>query len=155
MTKAFRQAQIQKLVRSRPVHTQEELAAALASAGIATSQVTLSRDIRELGLVKTPEGYREPQTLAGAGPGTHQARRVLQEFAREVEIAQNLVVVKTAPGSASSVALALDRAGLPELVGTVAGDDTIFAAAPSAGAAKRMRAKLTELWRESGDHRGS
>ncbi len=114
--------------------------------GIQTSQVTLSRDIRELGIVKTPEGYRERNSIPPSEPPRENLRRVLQEFLRDVEVARNLVVLKTAPGGASAVALALDAEDWPELVGTVAGDDTVFAAAPSARAAKKLQKALLEIW---------
>lgn len=146
MSKGFRQAQIQKLIRSKAVHTQEELAAELAALGVETTQVTLSRDIRELGIVKTPEGYRERNSLQAAEQPRENLGRVLQEFLRDVEVAQNLVVLKTHPGSANAVALALDAEDRREIVGTVAGDDTIFAATPSAAAAKKLRKKLLALW---------
>lgn len=146
MKKAYRQAQIQKIIRDREIHTQEELAEALASQGIEATQVTLSRDIHELGIIKTPEGYREPGSIAAADTGDNLGR-VLQEFLRDVEVAQNIVVLKTNPGGAAAVALALDAESWPELVGTVAGDDTIFAAARGAAAAKALRKKLVEVWR--------
>ncbi len=146
MKKAFRQAQIGKLIRAKPILTQDELAAELAATGIQASQVTLSRDIRELGIVKTPEGYRERNSIPPSEPPRDNLRRVLQEFLRDVEVARNLVVLKTTPGGASTVGLALDAEDWPELVGTVAGDDTVFAATPSARAAKRLQKTLLEIW---------
>jgi transcriptional regulator of arginine metabolism len=125
MTKSFRQGQIRKLVRSHPVHTQEDLAKLLHSVGIEATQVTLSRDIRELRLVKTPEGYRQIGSAAGREPGSH-FELLAGEFLQDVKSAQNLVVLKTAPGHANSVAVALDSAAWPEVVGTIAGDDTIL-----------------------------
>lgn len=121
MTKSFRHGQILKLVRAHPVHTQDDLAKLLRSAGIEATQVTLSRDIRELRLVKTPEGYRE----MGRESGPH-FELLAGEFLQDVRSAQNLVVLKTAPGHASSVAVALDNEEWPEVVGTIAGDDTIL-----------------------------
>jgi len=146
MKKAYRQAQIEKIIREREIHTQEELAEALAVRGVEATQVTLSRDIHELGIIKTPEGYREAGSIVTADTGDN-LRRVLQEFLRDVEVAQNLVVLQTNPGAAAAVALALDAESWPELVGTVAGDDTIFAAARGAAAAKALRKKLMEVWR--------
>ncbi len=146
MKKAFRQAQIQKIIRDREIHTQEELAEVLVSRGVEATQVTLSRDIHELRIVKTAEGYREAGSIVTADTGDNLGR-VLQEFLRDVDVAQNIVVLKTNPGSAAAVALALDAESWPELVGTVAGDDTIFAAARGAAAAKAVRKKLMEVWR--------
>lgn len=145
MRKAYRQAQILKLIRGGSVATQEELAQRLAAAGVDASQVTLSRDIRELGLIKTAAGYREPR---GVGPEAARDNlpRVLQEFLRDIRVAQNLVVLRTVPGGAQPVARALDSEERPEIVGTVAGDDTIFIAAPSAASAKSLQRKLLKLW---------
>lgn len=146
MKKAFRQAQIRRIIRSRPVHTQEELGAGLAEVGIGTTQVTLSRDIHELGIVKTPDGYRERSSINQSESPPENLGRVLQEFLRDIQVARNLVVLKTNPGSANAVALALDAEDWPELLGTVAGDDTIFAATPNAAAASELRSKLLALW---------
>ncbi len=145
MRKAFRQAQVLKLVRRDSISTQDELAEKLAAAGIDASQVTLSRDIRELGLIKTAAGYRE-QNSTQPHSSSDTLRRVLQEFLRDLRVAQNLVILKTVPGGAQPVARALDTEIWPEIVGTVAGDDTIFIAAPGAPAAKRLREKLLALW---------
>ncbi|MBI1786259.1 MAG: arginine repressor [Acidobacteria bacterium] len=141
MSKAYRQGQILKLIRSAPVHTQEELAAGLHELGVAATQVTLSRDIRELRLVKTPEGYRE-MSHEESGP---QLPALAAEFLQDVRSAQNLVVLKTAPGHANSVAVALDNAEWPEVVGTIAGDDTILIIAPDRRTAERLRQKFLEL----------
>ncbi len=141
MSKSYRQGQILKLVRSEPVSTQEELAQALKKVGIQTTQVTLSRDIRELRLVKTVDGYQE-STPEEAGP---QFSTLAAEFLLDVRAAQNLVVMKTAPGHASSVAVALDNEEWPEIIGTIAGDDTILAIAPDTSMATRIRKKLLVL----------
>jgi transcriptional regulator of arginine metabolism len=141
MTKSFRHGQILKLVRSRSISTQEELAKALKSVAIDATQVTLSRDIRELGLVKTPEGYRE---LEHDTPGS-QLETLAGEFLQDVRIAQNQIVLKTAPGHASSVAVALDDAEWPEVIGTIAGDDTILVICHDAPTAELLRTKLLAL----------
>lgn len=141
MTKTFRHGQILKVVRGRSVYTQEELARALKESGIDATQVTLSRDMRELGLVKTPDGYRElePETQ-----GT-QLAALAAEFLRDVRIAQNQVVLKTSPGHANSVAVALDDEEWPEVVGTVAGDDTIIVVCPDGETAETVKMKLMAL----------
>jgi len=141
MSKSYRHGQILKLVRSGRILTQEELAQALGKLGIQATQVTLSRDVRELRLVKTREGYAETSGEE-AGP---QFNTLAAEFLLDVRAAQNLVVLKTAPGHASSVAVALDNEEWPEIVGTIAGDDTILIIASDMGTATRIRKKLLEL----------
>src|ERR1700735_233723 len=100
MNKSYRQGQILKLVRSKHLHTQEELARALRTIGIPATQVTLSRDIRELGLVKTSDGYGRAAEAATNGP---DIETVVREFVLDIRIAQNLLVLRTAPGHANSV----------------------------------------------------
>jgi transcriptional regulator of arginine metabolism len=141
MTKTFRHGQILKLIRRRSIFTQEELARALKENGIDATQVTLSRDMRELGLVKTAEGYRE---LGHEAPALHFTA-LAGEFLQDVKVAQNQVVLKTAPGHASSVAVALDNEEWPEVLGTIAGDDTILVICPDSGTAEVVRTKLLGL----------
>lgn len=145
MNKSYRQGQILKLVRSRDVntkrpHTQEDLAKALRAIGIPATQVTLSRDIRELGLVKTADGYAQgmPQDASGNPDVITLAR----EFVRDIRVAQNLLVLRTPAGHANSVAVALDQADWPEITGTIAGDDTILVVAPDAKTAEALRGKF-------------
>ena len=142
MKKSYRQGQIIKLIQQHRVTTQEQLAAELGELGIKATQVTLSRDIRELGLVKTPAGYR--QTASGPeGPGF---ATVCSDLLRDVRVAQQLVVLKTSPGNANSLAIALDREEWPEIAGTLAGDDTILVVAPNPRTAKAIRAKLLRFF---------
>jgi len=139
MNKTFRQGQILKLIVSRSILTQEDLARELKNAyGIQTTQVTLSRDVRELGLLKTAEGYRQVTPAAG-GPdlGT-----VVAELLRDARVAQNLIVLRTSPGNANALAVAFDKAELPHVVGTLAGDDTVLVVTPDARTATSLREKL-------------
>src|SRR4051794_13089212 len=122
MNKSFRQGQILKVIRNKEIYTQDELARELSQVGIQTTQVTLSRDIRELGLVKTAEGYRQ---LQAEPPGPDLAAAA-NEYLLDIRVAQNLVVLRTSPGNANSLAIAVDREELNEVVGTIAGDDTIL-----------------------------
>jgi transcriptional regulator of arginine metabolism len=138
MTKTYRQGQILKLIRMKRVNTQEELAQELGKLGIAATQVTLSRDIRDLRLVKTREGYQE-MAPEETGPGF---ALLAAEFLLDVLIAQNLVVLKTSPGHANSVAVALDRENWPEVVGTIAGDDTILLVTPDNPTAEAVQERL-------------
>jgi len=147
VTKAYRHGQILNLIRSQPVRTQEEMAHALLRLGVEVTQVTLSRDIRELGLVKGPQGYREPERVTDPPEEISNLKRALEEFVRDVRTAQNLVIIKTAAGNAQPVAAALDRQAWPEIIGTVAGDDTVFAATPDARQAARAKEKLLALLR--------
>jgi transcriptional regulator of arginine metabolism len=140
LNKSYRHGQILKLIRSKPIHTQEELAQELKDTyGIQTTQVTLSRDMRELGLVKTADGYS--QVAPAAGP---PLASIAAEFLWDVRSAQNLVVLKTSPAHASSVAVALDNEEWPEVVGTIAGDDTVLVITPDNTGAAILRDKLIQ-----------
>lgn len=142
MNKAFRQGQILKLIRSKRIATQDDLAQELKQTfGIETTQVTLSRDVRELGLLKTPEGYRQG-TAAPPGP---DLASVVAELLQDVRSAQNLIVLRTSPGNANALAVALDKENWPEIVGTIAGDDTILVVAPDNTTAERLSKKLLAL----------
>jgi transcriptional regulator of arginine metabolism len=139
MNKAFRQGQILKLIRGKRIPTQDDLARELKdSYGIETTQVTLSRDVRELGLLKTPEGYRQVENA----PARADVAAVAGELLRDARVAQNLLVLRTSPGNANALAVALDKEDWPDVVGTIAGDDTILVVAPDASAAQKLRAKL-------------
>ncbi|MGH9417239.1 MAG: arginine repressor [Terriglobales bacterium] len=126
MSKHFRHEQILKLVRTHPVRSQAELAAGLRRAGVDSTQVTLSRDLKELGLVKTAAGYALLGAASAAREPAGGLGHIAQEFVRDLRAAHNLLVVKTAPGAAPTVAAALDQAGWPELAGSLAGDDTVL-----------------------------
>ncbi|MBM3728345.1 MAG: ArgR family transcriptional regulator [Acidobacteria bacterium] len=141
MNKSYRHAQILKVVAAGGIHTQQELAAELETRGVPATQVTLSRDIRELGLAKTPGGY---QRLVQSPPRPDLAT-VAAEFLVEARVAQNLVVLKTPPGSANPLAAALDRAEWTEIIGTVAGDDTVLVIAPNARAAAQVGRRLLKM----------
>jgi transcriptional regulator of arginine metabolism len=138
VNKTYRQGQILRLIKTKRIHTQDQLAHELGVSGISATQVTLSRDIRELGLVKTPEGYRQVESpTSGPGIGAMAA-----EFLWDAVVAQNLVVLKTAPGHASSVAISLDQEDWPDVVGTIAGDDTILVVCPDNPTALTLQRKL-------------
>jgi transcriptional regulator of arginine metabolism len=141
MNKSFRQGQILKIIRSKEIYTQEELARELQALGIPATQVTLSRDIRELGLAKTAGGYR-PMPVESAGPTLED---VVNEFLQDIRVAQNQIILKTSPGNANSLAVVLDRAELDEVVGTLAGDDTVLIITPDLDTAQTLRQKLLSL----------
>lgn len=144
MNKSYRQGQILKLIRTKSLHTQEELARALRTVGIPATQVTLSRDIRELGLVKTADGYVLAAEAASNGP---DIETVVREFVLDIRIAQNLLVLRTPPGHANSVGVALDKAIWSEITGTIAGDDTLLVVAPDAKTAAALREKFLRFLR--------
>ena len=142
MNKTFRQGQILKLIRAKRIFTQEDLAHALNEmSGIQATQVTLSRDIRELGLVKTPEGYRQISEAA-AGPAFES---VASELLQDARVAQNLIVLRTSPGNANALAVALDKQAWPEVVGTIAGDDAILIVSPDKRSAKKLAQRIRGL----------
>ena len=145
MENLYRRAQILDLLRTHPAVTQDELRRKLARRGIHVTQATVSRDIEELGLVKTRSGYRLPDVAEPSVPVQPTLQVILKEFLQDARQASNLVLLKTHPGNAHSVAAALDAQDWPEVVGTVAGDDTIIVATPSAREAAQFRKKILAL----------
>jgi transcriptional regulator of arginine metabolism len=145
MDNLYRRTQILKLLRSDPEVTQEGLRRKLARRGIQVTQATVSRDLEELGLIKTRTGYRLPEAVEPVVPVQPTLQVILKEFLREVSLASNLVVLKTHPGNAQPVAAVLDSQEWPEVVGTIAGDDTVFVATPSAHDAAHMRKKIRAI----------
>jgi len=135
-----------RLIRSGPVRSQEHLRHLLRQRGFVVAQPTLSRDVRELGLAKTPRGYVAPaEAVAQFAPAAmRQSKldRALRGFALSVQAAGALVVVKTPPAAAQPVARALDEAPLAGVVGTIAGDDTVFVATPNERAARALARRL-------------
>jgi transcriptional regulator of arginine metabolism len=142
MNKSYRLGQILNVVRTQKLRTQGELVQALRKLEIEATQVTLSRDIRELGLVKTPQGYVLPASVNPPGP---DLETVVQEFLQDVRVAQHTLILRTAAGSASPLAEALDQAGWPEVLGTIAGDNTILVVAHDTKTAEALRKKLLDL----------
>ena len=143
--KARRQRIIRELVESSRVATHDKLAEALAGRGVNVSQSTLSRDLRELGIVKTQDGY---QFTGRSDPGSRaedELAAAVSRFMVGLATAHNLVILRTDPGGASALAQFLDSARWPEIVGTIAGDDTIFAATRDARTATRVRDMLEGL----------
>ena len=145
MNKSLRQRAILNLLRQESVVNQDELQKALRKRGIKAGQPTLSRDIRELGLVKAANGYSVAGGEGSAAPSLPPVSRLIREFALEVRTAQNLLVIKTSVGSAQPVAAALDDQEWPEVVGTVGGDDTILIICPDNKDAARLAAKIEEM----------
>jgi transcriptional regulator of arginine metabolism len=142
MNKTLRQRSILDALRQGPISSQETLQRALRKRGFKVGQATLSRDIRELNLSKTPDGYSLPQAEGSAGLALPPVSRLVREFVLEVRVAQNQLVVKTIVGSAQPVAAALDETDWEELVGTIAGDDTILIVCPDKEAARRLAGQI-------------
>jgi transcriptional regulator of arginine metabolism len=142
--KSRRQQRLLEIVQSRPLTSQEALAGALRAGGIETTQATLSRDLRELGVVKGPAGYMVP----GEAPiqvQNGELERAVRTYLVRAESAGNLAVLHTGPGRAPLLALEIDRARLKPVLGTVAGDDTIFIAARSPREAGRVLRDLRTM----------
>ncbi|HVM36225.1 MAG TPA: arginine repressor [Actinomycetota bacterium] len=139
-----------RILHEGSAHSQRDIVDALQAAGHDVTQATVSRDLREVGAAKVrmKDGfvYRLPDEVPRSLNGdlvARSLRRTLDDFAIEIRAAGSLVVVDTAPGHASAVARAVDLAGIDDIVGTVAGDDTIFVATPGNAEA----ARLAEAWR--------
>ena len=145
--KARRQGAILELIESGPLHSQEQLRRRLLKAGFEATQATISRDIKELGLVKRP-GDGAYQRLGAEAISPETALSALEhaaaEFLRHIDRVQQLVVVRTGAGQAQPLALAIDRARLAETVGTIAGDDTILVIAKDARRAAAFVRRLGE-----------
>lgn len=141
-----RRRAIENLIRTTALGSQEEVADRLAQLGFDVTQATVSRDLEQLGAVKVRRAgelsYALPEQVQGS-PGPALAA-VFRDFVRSVETAANLVVIKTPPGSAHLIGVALDQSELQEIVGTICGDDTLFVACPSAGIAATLATRLRE-----------
>lgn len=147
MNKASRQKAILEILRKEAIASQEDLQLALEKKGFEVGQATLSRDIREMGLVKSADGYSVPQGSATAEPALPPMARLVREFVQEIRPAQNLLVIKTTVGSAQPVAAALDGEQWPEVVGSLAGDDTILVICPDKKNAAVLAARIRGLLR--------
>jgi len=142
-----RRDEILRVVRSEAIRSQEELAERLARRGFVVTQPTLSRDLKDLGVAKMARGYVVPDPgESGEGPLREQSEerlaRLFRTFVLGVRRAGNLVVVRTPPADAHPVARAMDEAALDHVVGTVAGDDTIFVATAGPAEAARVAHRL-------------
>lgn len=133
MQKATRQKRILSLIRARPIATQEELRSLLEKAGLSATQSSVSRDLEELGVVKHHGHYTVPRTNGAAAHGL-----LSLDLAGE-----NLIVARTEPGLASAVAVQIDGAAIVEIVGTLAGEDTIFIAVNDS---KGQRTAIRKIW---------
>ncbi|HEY2215456.1 MAG TPA: arginine repressor [Acidimicrobiales bacterium] len=150
LTKNQRQHRITKLLESQPVTSQTQLVSLLAELGVEATQTTVSRDLEDLGAVKVrlPGGdtaYALPELPVHQIAPEDHLRRVLGEWVVEVAHSGNLVVLRTPPGSAHVVGSALDRSGLPAVIGTVAGDDTVLVIVDEEVGGKAMAIRLGDV----------
>jgi transcriptional regulator of arginine metabolism len=130
-TKTFRHGQILRLVSAERISNQEDLRRRLAQQRMRVTQATLSRDLHELKLVKTSEGYRAGAASPDESAALPPLTRALREFLLDIRPAENLLVLKTPPSGAQPLAAALDGAKFPEIAGTIAGDDTVLIITPT------------------------
>jgi transcriptional regulator of arginine metabolism len=133
MNKRERQQKILSLIRATPIGTQEDLRALLEETGVPATQSSVSRDLEELGVVKQHGHYTLPRTNGAAARGLLSLDHA----------GESLVIARTVPGLASAVAVEIDAAAIPEIVGTIAGEDTIFIAVRDA---KSQRTTIKEVW---------
>ena len=150
-----RRDQVRRLIAAGGVHTQGELVAALAARGMTVTQATISRDLAGLGVVRGFRGgrltYLLPDDMTdGAGAAEARLRRLLADLPLTVADASPLVVLRTSPGAANAIASSIDLSSWGEVVGTIAGDDTIFVACADPDAMRRFRARLEAILDEAG-----
>lgn len=143
--KRMRHGQILKLVDSESVANQDDLRRRLVHMGVNVTQATLSRDLRELKLVKTAEGYRSLGTVPEETTPIAQLGRALREFLVEIRPAQNMLVLKTPPGGAQALAAAVDAERWKEVAGTLAGDDTVLIITPTRSARAAIQKRMEGL----------
>ena len=155
-TRAGRHARIVELIRDKAIRSQTELAELLAGEGVQVTQATLSRDLEELGAVKVggayliPEDGTRPLREAEAAPA--RLLRLLRELLTGVDASGNIAVLRTPPGAAQFLASALDRSGLTDVVGTIAGDDTILVVARDVTGGKALADKLADWAGHTNEH---
>lgn len=147
--KERRQRAIADLIREHALGSQDEVAVRLAGLGFDVTQATVSRDLEQLGALKVRRdgrvSYALPDQLGGGSLAPSRLATVLRDWVRSIEAAATIVVLKTPPGTAHLVGVALDESALPEIAGTICGDDTIFAACRSAADADALTAKLRAM----------
>ena len=144
ISKRARQGRILEVTRYQQIRSQEELALVLRQEGIDVNQATLSRDIREIGLVKVRGGY-QLSGEAHSSPPDEILRRTFKQYVIRTGASGNIVMIKTSPGNAHSVGVVLDAAQWPEVLGTVAGDDTIFILLRSGRLGRKVLGRIQEL----------
>ena len=148
MSRSTRQSKILDIIAGKDVETQEELVAELAACGISVTQATISRDIKELGLVKTLSAnnkYKDTSVKSSDIKISEKLLNVFREAVITIASANNLVIVKTLSGSANAVGMVIDQMHFNEMFGSVAGDDTLLIIAKSNDEAFILKQKLTGI----------
>ena len=148
-----RQKAISDLIRSEALGSQEEVTSRLAALGFAVTQATVSRDLEQLGAVKVKRGgvlsYALAEQLGDSDWAASRLARIFAEWVQSIEAAGNLIVLRTPPGSAHLVGLAIDQAKLAEVAGTISGDDTLFIALRDGVDPAAIESRFKKLSRES------
>ena len=148
--KERRQRAILTLVATRPIHSQEELVSLLQGQGFEATQATISRDIKELGLTKVPICSHDGDIfkyVVPSAPTSYVSRlhRTMAELSTTITASENLIILRTSPGSAMMLASAVDEAGWPEILGTIGGDDTILVVVRSAAETPYVTQRFMDL----------
>lgn len=145
--KTFRHGQILRIVADTRVTSQDELRRRLAAQKLRVTQATLSRDLQELRLVKTHEGYKREAALPEEANGRGSLTRALGEYLSDIRPAENMLVLKTPPGAAQPLAAAVDGAKFGEIAGTIAGDDTVLIITPDKKTREALQRQIESLVR--------
>jgi transcriptional regulator of arginine metabolism len=145
--KRFRQGQILKLITGETISSQDDLRRRLSQMKLRVTQATLSRDIADLKLVKTAEGYKPLQSNGDDGAPLQTLTRAVRDYLLDVRPADNLLVLKTPPGGAQPLAAAMDSERLPGVAGTIGGDDTVLVITPSRSARTTVQQRLEAMLR--------
>ena len=147
--RARRQKAIADIIRSEAIGSQEEVTARLTGQGFPVTQATVSRDLEQLGAVKVKRGgalrYALPDQLGESDWAAGRLQRIVGDWVQSIEAAGNMIVLRTRPGSAHVVGAAIDQARLPEIAGTVSGDDTLFLVVRDGFAVRNVQDKFQAL----------
>jgi transcriptional regulator of arginine metabolism len=155
LSKTKRHAKVLEIIRGKPIETQEDLAISLQKEGFDVTQATVSRDIKELGITKVPTGrgryrYLVPKERAFED-SRRRMKRLFQDSVVSIDYSENLLVIRTLTGNAHAVAAAIDNTGIPEIVGTIAGDDTILVVVKPKSAVISVMERFNRLRAQSED----
>jgi transcriptional regulator of arginine metabolism len=149
LSKTKRHAKVLEIIRGKSIETQEDLAASLQKEGFEVTQATVSRDIKELGITKTPTGSGRYRYVVPKERAFEDSRRRMGRLLRDsvvsIDYSENLLVIRTLTGNAHAVAAVIDNTGIPEIVGTIAGDDTILIVVKPKSAVISVMERLNRL----------